>query len=458
MCVWLSGCAAITNPTANGVPVRILPDELLAKSKQDLKPIPLSLLRQQPPAAYRLAAGDILGVYIEGVLGEADKPPPVNIPEGTNLPPSFGFPIPVRQDGRVPVPLVEPVPVDGLTIPEAEKAIAKAYGDKRILRPEDKRILVTLMRPRYTRVLVLREDSQSRGLHIRNPPLRGLPPTDTIVGGEQQGSGAVLELAAYENDVLHALAETGGLPGLDATDEVFIYRGYWDAAADPTGHETSPLLLGEGQGVRANSPPGTVRSMVAGEAPKGYPGVRAADSAGQKTIRIPMRLRPGEPLPFSPQDAVLQAGDIVVVRILQPQFYYTGGLLPAREVLIPRDYDLTVVDAILKVDGALLSGAVSPDNLNGTLIQPGLGYDSPSLLAVLRKTPNHGQVTICVDLSRAVNDPRENILVQAGDVLILQEKPGDAIARYFSQVFNIQFVTRIIDSGSAQGTTNLKVP
>jgi len=138
ICVSLGGCAAITNPVANGVPVRILPDELLARSKQDLKPIPLSLLRQQPPAVYRLAAGDILGVYIEGVLGEADKPPPVNIPEGVNLPPSFGFPIPVRQDGRVPVPLVEPVPVDGLTISEAEKAIAKAYGDSpppSVLRP-----------------------------------------------------------------------------------------------------------------------------------------------------------------------------------------------------------------------------------------------------------------------------------------------------------------------------------
>src|SRR5208283_4158835 len=199
----------------------------------------------------------------------------------------------------------------------------------------------------------------------------------------------------------------------------------------------SPLLpvaydrMGEGQGVRA---------------------------AGQKTIRIPMRMRPGEPLPFSPQDAVLQAGDIVVVRGLKPQYCYTGGLMPAREVLVPRDYDLTVVEVILKVDGALFNGAVSPDNLNGTIIQPGLGDDSPSLLAVIRKTPNHGQVTICVDLNRAMNDPRENILVQPGDVLILQETPAAAIARYFSQVFNLQFVTKIIDSGSAQATTNLKVP
>jgi protein involved in polysaccharide export with SLBB domain len=428
MCFWLSGCSAITNPLANGVPVRILPDELLAKSKQDLQPIPLSLLRQRPPTAYRLAAGDILGVYIEGVLGQAESPPPVNIPQGTDLPPSFGFPIPVRQDGRVPVPLVEPVLVDGLTIQEAEQAIAKAYGTKRILRPEDRRILVTLMRPRNIRVLVLREDSQQRSVAIRTQTMTGLPANQTILGGQQQGTGAVVELAAYENDVLHALTDTGGLPGLDAVDEVIVYRGYWDAAADPTGH-----------------------ALPAQPA--------AADvAAGQKTIRIPLRIRPNEPLPFSPQDTVLQAGDIVVVRALRAQFYYTGGLLPARANPIPRDYDLTAVEAVLTVSGPLLNGGISTDNLNGTVVQAGLGIDSPSQLTVVRKTPHHGQIAISVDLNRAVTDPRENILIQQGDILILQETPSEAIARYCSQVFNIQFVTKIIDSGSAQSTTNLKVP
>ena len=29
----LTGCAALTNPVANGIPVRILPDELLAESR-----------------------------------------------------------------------------------------------------------------------------------------------------------------------------------------------------------------------------------------------------------------------------------------------------------------------------------------------------------------------------------------------------------------------------------------
>ena len=451
LCLSLCGCAAITNPLANGVPVRILPDELLAKSKADLKPIPLSLLRQPPPAAYRLAAGDILGIYIEGVLGSAETPPPVNMPMGTNLPPSFGYPIPIRQDGRLPVPLVEPVLVEGLTISEAEKAIAKAYGDKRILRPEDRRILVTLMEPRHIRVLVLREDSGQRSVNVQSQSLRGLPSSTSTIGGQQQGSGAVLELAAYENDVLHALAQTGGLPGFDAINEVIIYRGYWDAAQQGAGGVPAQRV-GE-QGARS-------RELGVGSANLPSPAGRGAggEGSGQRTIRIPMRMRPGEALPFSPQDILLQAGDIVMVRGLQPQFFYTGGLLPAQQYSIPRDYDLTVVDAVLKAQGAMLDGGYGGSNLSGTIIQSGLGNPSPSLLTVIRRTPNQGQVAISVDLNRAVTDPRENILIQAGDVLIMQETPGEAVARYISQVFSINFATKIINSGSAQATSTLAVP
>jgi protein involved in polysaccharide export with SLBB domain len=430
VCILLTGCAAITNPLANGIPVRILPDELLAESKKDLKPISLALLRQQYPNSYKLAAGDILGIYIEGVLGEADAPPPVNITEGTNLPPSIGYPIPVRQDGTVPMPLIDPVQVEGMTVAQAEKVIVAAYEAKKILRPENKRVLVTLMRPRQTRVLVLREDSQNQyqRMTIRSRALRGLPTTQTTIGGAQFGSGAVVELPAYENDVLHAMAETGGLPGADAIEEVIVERGYWDVKADPDG-----------------------KSIV-------LPCEASVGTGGQQSIRIPLRSRAGEELPFKPQDIILQTGDIVVVRMLKPQFYYTGGLLPAREVPIPRDNDLTMVEAILKVDGSILNGAVSTDNLNGTIVQPGLGNPNPSLLAVLRKTPNGGQVTIRVDLNRAVQDPRENILVQPGDVLILQETPSEAIGRYISQVISLQIVTKFINSDTVQGTNNVNLP
>ena len=41
--IWLlglSGCAAVTNPVANGVPARLLPPELLAEEKQVFLPLP----------------------------------------------------------------------------------------------------------------------------------------------------------------------------------------------------------------------------------------------------------------------------------------------------------------------------------------------------------------------------------------------------------------------------------
>lgn len=427
----VSGCAAITNPVANGIPVRILPDELLAETKEDLEPLPLTHLRQKRPAIYKLAAGDILGVYVEGVLGDAEVPPPVNIPEGSDLPPSIGFPLPVRTDGKVPVPLVDPVLVEGLSLSEAEDAITKAYEAKEILRPEDRRILVTLMRPRHSRILVIREDSPGSKTTIRSRGLRGLGTSQAVIGGQQRGSGEVLELPAYENDVLHALARTGGLPGVEAMSEVIIQRGYGDTTAE---------LLGE------------VEMSALGEL------VDSGNDEGRTSVRIPLRIRPGQPLPFNPEDIVLNTGDIVIVRGRDPEFYYTGGLMPANEMPLPSNYDLTVVEAVLKSEGPLLNGGVNANNLNGTLVSPGLGNPSPSLLTVLRQTPNQGQVVIRVDLNEAMRDPRENILVQAGDVLLLQETPDEAIARYASEVFGLGIFSKFLDRGSVTGTADVVLP
>src|SRR5438105_3625271 len=81
MAASLSGCAALTNPVANGLPVRRVPPELLGESREHKVPLPLTLLRQPQPEAYRLAPGDVLGVWIEGVLGEKNQVPPVHLPD-----------------------------------------------------------------------------------------------------------------------------------------------------------------------------------------------------------------------------------------------------------------------------------------------------------------------------------------------------------------------------------------
>src|SRR6185369_16750419 len=44
------------------------------------------------------------------------------------------------------------------------------------------------------------------------------------LGSVKRGTGKLVALPAYKNDVLHALAETGGLPGLDAENTVYVLR------------------------------------------------------------------------------------------------------------------------------------------------------------------------------------------------------------------------------------------
>jgi protein involved in polysaccharide export with SLBB domain len=426
----LSGCAALTNPVANGVPVRLLPDELLAESREGFETIPLTLLRKPPLEKYTLAPGDTLGIYIEGIFGEERLPPPVNIPETPELPLSIGYPYPVSDEGTISIPFLEPVHVEGMTVKEAEDAVVKAYLKQNILRP-DERILVTLMRPRYIRVLVIRDDSQQRQVQLQTESLLGLGTSRTQIGGGRQGLGMALDLTPLENDVLNALSRTGGLPGLESTQEVVIQRGYWDGRSD---------------------------AMNGGYDHPTQADLAAEPSSPRRIIRIPMRTRGGVPAGFEPEDIILRNGDIITVRARDPEFYYTGGLLPSDEIPLPNDYDLTVVEAVLKSRGPLLNGGSNTSNLSGTVIQAGIGNPSPSLLAVIRRTPNGGQVNIRVDLNEAMRDPRENILVQAGDVLLLQESPDEAITRYFTQVFQINLFTRFLNRADAQGSASVVLP
>src|SRR5205085_1855588 len=115
-------------------------------------------------------------------------------------------------------------------------------------------------------------------------------------------------------------------------------------------------------------------------------------------------------------DVVLHSGDVVLLRARE-EVFYTGGLLPSGEYVLPRDRDLDVVDAISQVRGPLINGAFVNNNLAGNLINPGIGFDNPSLLVVVRRLPGGGQLPIRVDLNVALRDPRERVFVRPGDLL-----------------------------------------
>jgi protein involved in polysaccharide export with SLBB domain len=424
-----SGCAALANPFGEGIPVRKLPPELLAPPHED-QTIPLTLLSQPRPPVYRLAPGDVLGVYIEGILGERNLPLPIHVApqvqlrDQRHLPAAVGYPVPVREDGTIGLPLVDPLKVQGKTLSEAQAAVRDLYLKKQLLKEGQERILVTLLNPRQFQILVLRQEAGSFNFG-----------PEGLISSGKRGTGHVVDLFAYENDVLHALTQSGGLPGLDALNEVIIFRGCF---RDDQGR--AALL----QQFETLPPGASVPGSIGHSGP---------------IVRIPLRAPHGACPPIRAEDVVLNTGDVVLVEARVDQLYYTAGLLPAGEHVLPRDYSLDVLKAVAQVRGPMFNGAFATNNLSGNLLLPGVGNPSPSLLVVLRQMPNGSQLPILVDLNRAVTDPRERILVQAGDVLILQEEPGEAFARYFSQTFlNFNLFWQVVHDRNVTGVIDVSAP
>ena len=397
-----SGCSSLTQPI-EGVPAERLPPQFFPDTKNDLVPVDISLLTNEPPRDYQIAPGDILGVYVEGVLPFTEpaappEPPPVNFPEaGSILPPSIGFPIPVQDDGTLSLPLLEPLRVDGFTLDQVRDAIRDAYISEGILRPEQARPIVTLIQERTYDIIVVREDAGGVG----SGGGRGTIRTD-----EQSARGSLIKLPAYQNDILHALVETGGLPGFNAKNQVKVLR------ANEADKEKRRQFLEEFQKHR--------KEVMLD--PCACPPKLPDDPT---ILKIPLRVEPGTVPDISPEDVVLEDGDIVYIESRDTEVFYTGGLLQGGEHLLPRDYDLDVLGAIALAGGNLAgqaSGGIGGGQFSG--IVQGV---PPGVLYVLRKTDCGGQVAIKVDLAEAINDPRNRPLVQPGDILVLRYKPEEEL-------------------------------
>jgi protein involved in polysaccharide export with SLBB domain len=396
---WSGGCASLTNPVADGIPVRRLPEEVLGRPREELRPIPLNLLRQREPDQYRVDRGDLLGVYVEDVLGVRGQPIPVQVINNPLSPKAAaqGFPIPVQDDGTILIPELPPLKVKGLTIPQVRDLIfgavtgdPKVEGSKQLLNPETARILVDMIQPRTYSVLVVREDTQPV------PVLGGAG----VFGGNKKGAGFTVRLEAYKNDLLHALNATGGPPGLDAKNEVVIRRGQYDPA-DPT---------------------------------RGF-------------VRIPLRARPEDPLTFTEQDIILRDGDTVYIEARDTEVYYTAGITGGNQIPLPRDYDLRVIEALAQVRAPLINGSFQNNAFVANAVNVGLGNPNPSLVSIVRRIPcTQKQIVIRVDVNQAFQDPRENILILPGDIIVLQERPGEATLRYLTQTIRFNTTWNMIRS------------
>ena len=134
-CVWAGllacvlfapGCSALK--PVRGVPAAYLPDQFHGPSRNNQRTIDLSLLVRPPVDQHRVAAGDVLSIYIPGVLGhqavDINSPgvePPILSSYYSDDPPTLGYPITVRDDHTIALPQLPPLNVYNLTLHQVEQ-------------------------------------------------------------------------------------------------------------------------------------------------------------------------------------------------------------------------------------------------------------------------------------------------------------------------------------------------
>lgn len=373
-----------------------------------MEPINPIKLRRDPLDAYRLAPGDTLGIYIQTITGTETQPIPVYQPDiSTNLPPATGFPFTVRDDGTISLPkMMHSLNVEGLTLMETQSLIYRAYVEVLKILGPDAVITVSMIRPRTHHVVVIREDVRADDMRYSGRAgneNKGV----SFIGSEDRGAAKTLDLWEGQNDVLNALNKTGGMPSMMAKNEVIILRGGFD---DVYG---SDLLISK------NNPTN---------------GTSAYDNNNPNIVRIPLRVRPGQSFPeLTQDDIILKDGDVVVIQSREAEVFYTGGLLNGGMYPIPRDFDLDVFSAMSMAGGsvAVAAGGTSTRGSSIGNIVP------PTRLLVIREV-NGIQRAIKIDMKRGLIDPRERVLIQPNDLILLEYTPTEVVLNMFLSTFSLR--------------------
>lgn len=107
---------------------------LLGQDVDMLNRRPLELDTAERERRLRLVhVGDTLAVHIPNVLPRSGDPPVI---QAGSSAPVVGFPVPVSSDGKIQLPLIEPLEVKDLDLSQVKAAIAQAYNT--ILRDDGK--------------------------------------------------------------------------------------------------------------------------------------------------------------------------------------------------------------------------------------------------------------------------------------------------------------------------------
>ena len=131
---------------------------------------------------------------------------------------------------------------------------------------------------------------------------------------------------------------------------------------------------------------------------------------------------------------------MLYVQARTQEVYFTGGLMPGGQFLLPRDYDLDVVHAIAFAGGAPNGPAgfpLVPQFRSGS--GPG-NIVAPTRIIIIRKMPGGAQVKIYVDLRRALYDPRQRVLIQPGDTILVFWQPWELTANLALNLINVEYL------------------
>ena len=150
-------------------------------------------------------------------------------------------------------------------------------------------------------------------------------------------------------------------------------------------------------------------------------------------IRIPIRLNPGEPITFKPEDVILEDGDIVFIESRETEIFYTAGLLGGGQYTLPRDYDLDILGAISIAQSAQNIQNQASRAIGGVSAINGDVTISASRVLILRKTLDGGQIPIELNLYDVLKDPSKRILIHPGDVVMLRYTKLEGLAAFIER-------------------------
>lgn len=481
----LSGCSAIWHPYARTIEHKM--EVLNRMPRSEMRPIDPRLLGQTPPPEHLVDDGDILGVYIEGAPGPDDQTLPVRFPDDRFVSPAIGYPTPVRNGGFIRVPQIGVLHVRGMTPWQIEERIRHILTvEKGVALPDESLIHVSLMWKRGVNVMVVRQEEVSSTQMLS--PTNG---TDS-----DRRSGQVVQLPAFRNDVMNALLETGGFPSDQGENAVYVFKR-WDRVAagqagvsaatsvapkTPAGPTTpvngpSPIQLAsygdvvagrDTSSINGNNfvrpaayselkpvPPATNPSpqpinaghafaMTPLQSPTGEATSKLtslpsqtclSDGRHPQAIRIPLAVSPGQMIPFSANDVILEDGDIVLVESRENEFFTTAGLLGGGQYSIPRQHDIDVIDAVLLADSYSRQTQLnSPTRAIGGVSVLNRDVTVGASRVIIERKTQHGEVQrFRVNLYGAMRNPDQRVLIEPGDRLYLEYTPIEAFLAFFER-------------------------